>query len=392
MAQSQKTAGRLLRWLSIGLVFAAALEFSARVDDRLAYGAPFFSRYDPDVLREVGADHVPRNVPHARFEKWRINSLGFRGPETPREKPRGVRRIVCLGQSETFGLYEAEGGEWPARLARKIAEAAPGFEVLNASVVGTSRSSRMAYLESDVLPLGPDLVVLLINPLNETTPGSSDPDAGPVADEPAPSPLSWARLRVVEKLKLRLKEALPESWVEAAEAWRVRRSLREIERRELRGRRPLDRVPPAVVESYEAYLRRLVQFLRARGVQPIATTYPTWVHQGDLEAHRAIVSPKRTWHIDFSEEGIVDVTAKLNQATRRVARELAVPLADLDAAVPGSSRYFADQYHYTDAGAEAVAQCVFRALQAAGALEPGWTGATPLRADGGEAAGAGGGG
>ena len=43
---------------------------------------------------------VPDQI--GRFE-YRINSKGFRGEETPYEKPPGVYRIVLIGDSNAFG-------------------------------------------------------------------------------------------------------------------------------------------------------------------------------------------------------------------------------------------------------------------------------------------------
>jgi hypothetical protein len=43
--------------------------------------------------------------PNAQYLKWKLNSLGFRGPELD----PGATRILCVGSSETFGQYESEG-------------------------------------------------------------------------------------------------------------------------------------------------------------------------------------------------------------------------------------------------------------------------------------------
>src|SRR6266545_832103 len=125
------------------LVAGLLLEVAARVDDRVTWGAPLLGPYRPEVLTEVDSGGIPRNVPGARFEKWRVNQLGFRGAEVSAEKSPGTRRVVCLGQSESFGLYEPDGAEWPARLGTLLAPRG-GLEVVNASVVGLGRRSRSA--------------------------------------------------------------------------------------------------------------------------------------------------------------------------------------------------------------------------------------------------------
>src|SRR6266545_3566616 len=134
------------------LVAGLLLEVAARVDDRVTWGAPLLGPYRPEVLTEVDSGGIPRNVPGARFEK------------SP-----GTRRVFCLGQSESFGLYEPDGAEWPARLGTLLAPRG-GLEVVNASVVGLGRRSRSAYLDRYVLPLQPDVVILFVNVLSELGP------------------------------------------------------------------------------------------------------------------------------------------------------------------------------------------------------------------------------
>jgi len=165
------------------LVAALCLETAARLDDKLSYGAPFWRYYDPDGLRAPDAEGVVRNVPGASFEKWRINALGFRGETIALERVPGRRRIGCLGTSETFGLYERESGEWPARLGRLLKEKShPDVDVFNASVVGLNRGTRQRYVDKYVLPLRPDVLVLYLNVLSEASyrpplPGTFPPPA-----------------------------------------------------------------------------------------------------------------------------------------------------------------------------------------------------------------------
>lgn len=69
------------------------------------------------------------NVPHgrqvlsyrsysgaARTIVMQTNGQRFRGPEVDLDKPPGILRVVCLGDSHTFGAGVSEGDTWPARL------------------------------------------------------------------------------------------------------------------------------------------------------------------------------------------------------------------------------------------------------------------------------------
>jgi hypothetical protein len=355
----------LLRWIAIFCVFVLGLELSARVDDYLTWGAPPWARYDSDVLRATGVDGVPRNVPGARFEKWQINSLGFRGPEVEREKSPGQHRIMVLGQSESFGLYESEGGEWPEQLRRTTNTDRTAVEVINASVVGTGRSTRQEYFDRYLLPLQPDLLILVPNVFSEASTDMARVEAVGRHSTPEPSgqgPIMSLQMRVLPKLSQKLKEALPAKPVAALQLWRLERKIRKLEENVPGGVHPLDHVPGAVIASYEGTLRRLVDHVRSRGVVVVLATYPTMVHANNRDEHRHPLLSQRVYHLEFSEEGLLDVAARYNEATRSVARELSVPLVDLSKALPGTTEYFVDQVHYTDKGAQLVAERVLEQL------------------------------
>jgi len=108
----------------------------------------------------------------------------------------------------------------------------------------------------------------------------------------------------------------------------------------------------------------------------VLATYPTLGAVTNRERYRAEFLDERIWHLELSELGMIDAATRLNDVIRRVGGELAVPVADADAALPKTSDYFSDYVHYTDAGAELVAGTVFAALERAGLLE---SGVTPVK-------------
>jgi lysophospholipase L1-like esterase len=96
-----------------------------------------------------------------------INALGFRGPETSVRKPSGSLRIVCLGDSRTFGLWGDLGGmrydnDYPAVLGQSLRGQTGGerVEVVNAGVLGYTSAHGLAQLQTQVLQLQPDIVTV----------------------------------------------------------------------------------------------------------------------------------------------------------------------------------------------------------------------------------------
>ncbi len=93
---------------------------------------------------------------------YRINALGFRGESVDIEKPEDGFRVVCLGDSITFGEGVHEEHTYPVRLQALLAKALPTrrVEVVNAGVqaYGTLEEERLFFARC--LPLDPDVVIL----------------------------------------------------------------------------------------------------------------------------------------------------------------------------------------------------------------------------------------
>jgi lysophospholipase L1-like esterase len=113
-----------------------------------------------------GVHHFPSD-PRGHFDPgatltYRINALGFRGPETTLEKPPGTFRVVGLGDSFTFGTGVRARDTFLAELERRLNADSGGrrFEVLNLGVFGYDTTEEVAMLEHRGLALDPDLVVL----------------------------------------------------------------------------------------------------------------------------------------------------------------------------------------------------------------------------------------
>lgn len=95
---------------------------------------------------------------------WEIslNSEGFREKEFINEKPGSVFRIICLGDSWTFGANVSDEDTYPRQLGRLLAQEYPRthFEVLNLGVLGYSSFQGLELLKSRVLDLNPDILII----------------------------------------------------------------------------------------------------------------------------------------------------------------------------------------------------------------------------------------
>lgn len=96
----------------------------------------------------------------------RINSYGFRDYEYPVSKSRGVKRIIGLGDSQTFGHGVELEQTYLKALERGLAketeeyEDSVRWEVLNLGVPGYNTRDEVAFFEEKGLRFSPDVVTI----------------------------------------------------------------------------------------------------------------------------------------------------------------------------------------------------------------------------------------
>ena len=105
------------------------------------------------------ARHAWREAGGARV---RINAEGFRDDEIAPSKPPGALRILCLGDSSTFGYGVTPDETYPAWLERSLARRFPGrrVEVINAGVPGWESANGAAFLTRRGMAWKPEVVVI----------------------------------------------------------------------------------------------------------------------------------------------------------------------------------------------------------------------------------------
>lgn len=101
---------------------------------------------------------------------YRINELGFRGGPLAIEKPAGALRVVCLGDSITFGEGVREEDTYPSVLGKLLSTSMPDrtVQVINAGVQGYGTREEIALFFARCAQLRPDIVTLGFFPNDAT--------------------------------------------------------------------------------------------------------------------------------------------------------------------------------------------------------------------------------
>lgn len=121
----------------------------------------------PDYFPQIFYPHQRLRyglIPSFNYYGWfKINSLGFRGPEVTEQKQPDVLRIVCLGGSTTFDIGSVgRARPWPevlqGRLRRDLRT--QSLEVLNLGLPGATSLDSLVDLQIRGIKLDPDVVIV----------------------------------------------------------------------------------------------------------------------------------------------------------------------------------------------------------------------------------------
>lgn len=118
---------------------------------------------EKDFDRIPGAFEPGQNLtetPHPKLiHHVSINSLGYRGPEITSKKNPGIVRILCLGDSGTYGHYVNDDETFAFYLQQMFIREKLPVEVINAGVPDTTIVDQLYYLKRSV-SVQPDIVIL----------------------------------------------------------------------------------------------------------------------------------------------------------------------------------------------------------------------------------------
>jgi lysophospholipase L1-like esterase len=118
------------------------------------------------VLRFVGPEYERNLYDHdyTGSQLVDLNAEGYRGPAVPLAKQPGEFRLVCLGDSTTFGTGVGSGDTWPAQLGDLLRQkTSRPVSTMNVAFEGASlRTLDLAY-RNQWAAYKPDVVALLVS-------------------------------------------------------------------------------------------------------------------------------------------------------------------------------------------------------------------------------------
>lgn len=137
--------------------------------------APKYANYE--TYQKIIGPFAPNQKVTLKYHlpyRVNINSMGLRGKDFSLNKTAGTYRILCLGDSMTFGFgVNGDAQVFPAVLEDELNHLNynRNFEVINGGIGGTTIKDQYAFLVKKCLKVNPDLVILTFcrNDLNNLT-------------------------------------------------------------------------------------------------------------------------------------------------------------------------------------------------------------------------------
>lgn len=318
-----------------------------------------FSRFDPWLgwTNRPGAAGVMRDA--GRYDSFaRINSRGLRDREIDPVRKVGIR-VLCLGDSFTWGWSVGDDETYPKVLERELA----GVEAVNAGVCAWGTAQELVWLEREGFGYGPDVVTLGFY-LNDFADNASDTmfgyrrpmyvlEGGRLVLKSVPIPMP--RKGALESVRaFSRKHLLTPRLLLAAWQWFDRGFLRAadvtpIRRARLRSSGP--HPPPAEAET-GAILEEAKRVCEARGVRFLVLAIPSVCQ----------VRPSAPLPCRAQDEATY---ATLIRLCRQAKIDVVEPLDEMRAAEASGLPVFPpSEFHWNAAGHRIAAQLLAQRLAA----------------------------
>ncbi len=351
---------KLVRWSLLVACFLGTIELACRIEQWFLYDAPVLGMYTYDTALFTTDEYGIRGKPHGGYEKWRLNSLGFRGPEMSIEKQNGTLRIVCIGASETFGLYEGKDNEWPRQLEQKLKAQGIDAEVINAAIAGMSLSQRTIHLQQRLLQLRPDVVVMMLE--YGSYAGLTPERVRMQRSTRAVLPDHQGIIEQIKSLRapVKFKEVAIPMLSPLVQRWLAKweKAVKlEVRKKDIGERfRSFQHIMPFEVEAFRQDLHALYYVTQSAGSQLVLLSPAMWITEENLS------SMYLSWpYID--ESWWREARVRMGEEVREFARTEHIQYLDLSQAIKGHEvGWMVDMLHFSDDGAWQVAQYVSHAI------------------------------
>lgn len=262
------------------------------------------------------------------------NSIGFRGPEPPKKWDEATT-IVTIGGSTTECSLLSDDSTWPAKLYKKLGPNVPNLWLNNAGMDGCSSYGHLILMRDYIVKLKPDYAIFLVG-INDLVKSSFSNEDGFLINR---SEAWWRKLLKKSEFittMSNLYEAIKSQKAKVAHGSNPNDyKNNDLNVADSNIRIATEEKLKKFIPEYINRLKSILDICKANGIKPIFITQPKF---DDVNAY--------SWQ----------VMEKYNDAMIGLCSKENVPCIDLGRQMPKELSLYYDQIHYTNAGAERIAQ------------------------------------
>jgi lysophospholipase L1-like esterase len=291
------------------------------------------------------------------------NSLGFRGPEPPADFAQNLT-IVTVGGSTTECFDLAEDKTWPHNLGVTLKRDFKHLWLNNAGLSGNSTFGHFILMQDYLVKLKPKVVIFLVGINDVGIRGERDFDerihglnfrslerflaSAAVHSELATAALNLYRFYFPKSVMINNQNDPQETDLKKLLPFEVSDQKRAVIIKEHQDH---------YLGPYKTRLEKLIVICQENNIIPVFLTQPV--------LYGNIVDPATG--VDLSDKFVAkdmngatawEVLELYNDITRKVGQEQGVLVIDLARQMPKDSRHYYDLMHYTNAGADKLADLI----------------------------------
>jgi hypothetical protein len=341
-----------LFYIGLVLVVLLSAELTARIEDRIRWGIPLSAV--PDRLHDLTLHDSTyiRGRPNGRFERFRLNDYGFRSPPMAPLPAANCPRVMVLGASETFGLYESDGHEYVAQLRDRLSPHGC-VEVINAAVAGLGLRGLIDLWSHWVVHFHPSVVIIYPTPSFYLD--DPPPDKRTLGPEPGVSP--WWTPRLLDHLHMILH------YPDALQRRRIHRMVTAATAGHPQAWFFSD-VPADRAALFAHDVDSLVGLIQQTGAIPILVTHAVPFQRIPSPSDAPLLEAWQHYYPRARPPTLLAFDSAAAAIVRRIGVERHVPVVDAAATLDGHPDWFADFTHFTDTGADEMADLLSSAVLA----------------------------
>lgn len=291
------------------------------------------------------------------------NSLGFRGPEKPTTP--GYFSIITIGGSTTACTFLSDSCTWPFLLGKILQSAHPKLWVNNAGIDGHSSFGHLLMLRDHIIPLKPDVVIFLMG-INDTETNQSVE-----FDEMTEKKIHTRSVKSFLKSLLNYSELgrTAFQFYQVSIAYKKGLYHQDIDVKKLIDNPQPDSIFTLRLQRQQTFLNgyklrtdSIIRICEDAGIMPVFLTQPSLF--GAFKDSATGIEMKDKW-INKNDKDNSLLQEKILEQYNDVLRNdsTRIRVIDLARKMPKNSEYYYDFIHFTNEGAEKVAEILATELE-----------------------------